>query len=112
MAKKKPTINPDLFAKTATHPEQAAPTERVYRPHPGRAAPTEAAKPDNVRPVSVSLRDSEYKAFDEIAGKLNPQATRMAVMNEALRDFLRRHKAGKVKLASRVESGRVLVKSD
>lgn len=97
MAKKKPTINPDLFAKTTPPATQAAQPQ---------------AKPDNVRPVSVSLRDSEYKAFDDIAAALHPPATRMAVMNEALRDFLRRHKAGRVKLASRVEAGRVLVKSD
>lgn len=87
---KKSTVTADLFAKT-TAPQ----------------APAEDEASDKVKPLSVSLRESEYREFDEIAGQVN--ATRMAVMNAALRDFLKRHRAGKAKPVVTIEKGRVVV---
>ena len=90
MAKKKSTVTADLFAKT-TPPQQ----------------PAEDEASDKVKPLSVSLRESEYAEFDAIAAELN--ITRMAAMNAALRDFLKRYKAGKVKPVVTIEKGRVVV---
>ncbi len=117
MAKrKKVTIQESPFAKT----ERSAP---AARPDRGQPTPTPAAATggtddaraqgevtDKVRAVSVSLRESEYATYDQIAAGLDPAATRMAVMNEALRIFVRMYRAGKIKIASGIEGGRVIVR--
>lgn len=89
MAKKKtPTVNADLFAKTQAPADIEASTDRV-------------------KPLSVSLRESEYAEFDKIAAEMN--VTRMGMMNAGLRDFLKRYKAGKIRASVGIEKGRVVV---
>jgi hypothetical protein len=115
MAKKpKVTIQENPFAKTdrpapARGQDPAGASSSASQPRPA-AAERHSEPGDKVRAVSVSLRESEYAAFDEIAAGLNPAATRMAVMNEALRIFMRMHMDGRIKIASSIEAGRVVVR--
>lgn len=68
---------------------------------------------DLTRPVSVNLRESEYEDLQRIADTCQPfGATRMAVMNEAIRMFLRMHQVGMVIVTSYCEDGRVKVEAD
>lgn len=121
MAKsKRVTIPESPFAKTDRAPTSATTAARSDRRQQAAAKESSAATSppgegeggvtDKVRAVSVSLRESEYAAYDEIAAGMNPQATRMAVMNEALRIFVRMYRAGKIKIASGIEGGRVIVR--
>lgn len=108
MAKgKKVTIQENPFAKTDRPAQSRTPMDAGA---PSEPQPVQIEPGDKVRAVSVSLRESEYVAFDEIAANLSPAATRMAVMNEALRIFLRAYKADRVKIKSDVEGGRVIVR--
>lgn len=108
MAKgKKVTISENPFAKTDRPAQARMPVDAGA---PSEPQPAQIEPGNKVRAVSVSLRESEYAAFDEIAASLAPASTRMAVMNEALRIFLRAYKAGGVKIKSDVEGGRVIVR--
>ena len=106
---KKPTIQPirsSLISKTDTTPTNTLPTlqAEAFDPSDRRLKPR-AAK---VRPVSVSLTVGEYDDIDAIAGSVD--ATRMAIMNAAIRHTLTMYHAGKVKLKPDTKAGRVLVK--
>ena len=112
---KKQTIKAGLFQKTSaptlttptTTPTAATPTlqaEPVFNPSDRRLKPRTA----KVRPVSVSLTVGEYDDIDQIAGTVD--ATRMAIMNAAIRHTLTLYHAGKAKLKSETRGGRVLVK--
>jgi len=96
-------LNTNIFADTSaatpTAPDEPKTIGHVKKP-----------KGEKVRAVSVALRDEEYRDFDQIAGQLQPlAATRMAVMNYALRRFLRDYKAGKVQVTTKAEDGRIVI---
>lgn len=67
---------------------------------------------DPVRAVSVALRESEYIDLQRMADTCQPfSATRMAVMNEAIRVFMKLHESGKVRLTTYCEDGRVKIET-
>ena len=103
---KKSTINRDEIAPINTNP--FAPTTPPATEGDDRR---KVAPQDKVRAVSVALTDAEYQAFDRIASETTPlQATRMAVMNYALRHFIREYRAGRIKMETFAEHGRVRIR--
>lgn len=85
---KKATIKAGLFKNTT----------------PATGEKTEA---DKVAPMSVSLTKGEYAEMESWATEAG--ATRMAVMNAAIRHTVALYKAGKVKLKTGTKAGRVTV---
>ena len=104
---KKSTINRDEIAPVNTNPfAPTAPPATDSTPDRRKVAPS-----DKVRAVSVALTDAEYAEFDRIASETSPlQTTRMAVMNYALRHFIAEYRAGRIKLETFAEHGRVRIK--
>jgi hypothetical protein len=76
MPKKQPTINADLFKRTAPEP-QAESTE------------------EKNTPTSVYLTREEKAALDAIAAQID--MTRHAIMQFAIRDFIARYESGEIK---------------
>lgn len=103
---KKTTIAPGLFKKTApTAPAsmQAAATDEAFDPNDRRRKPEEA----KVKPMSVSLTVAEYDEIGAIGDGAG--ATRMAVMNAAIRHTLALYRAGKVKAKTGTKAGRITI---
>lgn len=98
---KKATIKAGLFSKTTT------PTPAATKQAATDAAATEKDELDKVAPMSVSLTKGEYAEMETWAAESN--ATRMAVMNAAIRYTMALYKAGKVKLKTGTKAGRVTV---
>jgi hypothetical protein len=106
---KKPTINRDEIAPVNTNP--FAPTQPAQPLPEGNADRRKVLPKDKVRAVSVALTEAEYAEFDRIASETSPlPATRMAVMNHALRYFIAEYRAGRIKLETFAEHGRVRIK--
>ena len=107
---KKPTINRDEIAPINTNP--FAPTTPPAQPLPeGNTDRRKVLPKDKVRAVSVALTDAEYDEFDHIASETSPlPATRMAVMNFALRYFIAEYRAGRIKMETFAEHGRVMIR--
>lgn len=56
----------------------------------------------NIRPVGVGLTAGEVRALDEIAQELG--VARNAVLRYAVRDFIKRCRAGEVDLSDKVKA--------
>jgi len=102
---KKATIKAGLFSKTTTPAatKQAAATDEAFDPTDRRRKPEES----KVKPMSVSLTVAEYDEIGAIGDSAG--ATRMAVMNAAIRHTLALYRAGKVKAKAGTKAGRVTI---
>lgn len=102
---KKATIKAGLFNKT-TPPtpaatKQAAATDAAFDLDDRRRRP----EGQKVKPLSVSLTNDEYDEIGVLGDSIG--ATRMAVMNAAIRYTMALQRAGKVKLKSGIKAGRI-----
>ena len=104
---KKATIKAGLFTKTTpTTPapsKQAAATDEVFDPTDRRRRPEHT----KVKAMSVSLTVGEYDEIDSVAASIG--ATRMAVMNAAIRYTMALQRAGKLKVSTGTKAGRITV---
>lgn len=100
---KKATIKAGLFSKTTpAATKQAAATDEAFDPTDRRRRP-EGSK---VKPLSVSLMADEYDEIGVMGDSIG--ATRMAVMNAAIRHTVALYRAGKVKLKANIKGGRIV----
>ena len=110
---KKQTIKAGLFQKTSTPtlttptttPTAATPTlqAEAFDMSDRRRRPAET----KVKAISVSLTMLEYAEIDRVANSVG--AKRMTVMNAALRHTMGLIRAGKLKVRSGIDGGRVVV---
>lgn len=100
-------VNTNMFADTAAGAPRADPAAQNA---PAKTDKRTVPAKEKVRAVSVALTNEEYEIFDQIAAELKPlAATRMAVMNYALRRFLQDYQEGKLQITTKAESGRVVI---
>ena len=103
---KKATIKAGLFSKTTPAPGKAtnipaAATDEAFDLTDRRRRP-EGSK---VKPLSVSLTNDEYEEIGTLGDSIG--ATRMAVMNAAIRYTMALYRAGKIKAKGTPKAGRV-----
>lgn len=99
-----------MAKRTKIDPTELAPSTNLFAATtPPQAEPIDKRRAkDPVKAISVALREAEYAELDQIAAAVMPfPVKRMAVMNEALRFFLREYAAGRLTLASTVRDARV-----
>jgi hypothetical protein len=99
MARTKPDLS-DIFATTeGTSPATGAPAPQVD----SYTADNSDLDRGNIRPLGVGIREGEIKALKAIAASLGGLSVN-ALCHWAIRDFIKRYRAGEIDLADKVET--------